>query len=194
MPGWVTMTVSSVKALAGPKSMTFTCPRLSIITLAGLMSVDDLQVVRDTGPGHLDHEVGGFLPARLCSGAEALGQVLALDELHRVVVDPLVLADRVDLDHVGVNHVGSGFRLADEPLDVFLVLGQALGKHLQDDSAVQGLLQGIVDDPHAALAELAENLVFAQLNGGIGRCILAGTASQSIRARTKGRVYKPAPA
>ena len=92
-------------------------------------------------------------------------QALALDELHGVVVDAVVLADAEDRHDVGVVQPGRGPGLAAEPLQVGRPQQAVHGQHLQRDVPAQRLLHGLVDDAHAAAADLAEDAVVAQLRG-----------------------------
>ena len=52
--------------------------------------------------------------------------------------------------------LGRDARLAEKARDELLVLGEALGQHLERDGPVHGRLPGLVDDAHAALAELLD--------------------------------------
>ena len=89
------------------------------------------------------------------------------DELHRVVVQPVVLADAEDRHDVRVVQPRRGPGLAVEPADLLGGPGDARGQHLQGDVPAERLLLGLVDDAHAAAADLAEDAVVAQpLEGG----------------------------
>ncbi len=75
----------------------------------------------------------------------------------------IVLADLVDGDDVRVVEPGDGLGLVAEPADL-VVGGQRGGPdHLQGDGAVQADLSGLVDDAHAAAAELGLDLVVAEI-------------------------------
>ena len=62
-----------------------------------------------------------------------------------------------------------GPRLAAEPLQQLRVPSRAGRQDLQGHAAAQRLLLGLVDDAHAAPADLAEDPVVAQLPQGRGR-------------------------
>ena len=70
-----------------------------------------------------------------------------------------MLADVEDLDDVGVLELGDGLGLGQEAgggLGAGVRAGQ---DHLQGDDAVEPDLAGLVDDAHAAAAQLAHDLV-----------------------------------
>ena len=83
---------------------------------------------------------------------DQLAQVGALDEAHRHVQRPVLLARVVDRDHVGVVERRGDLRLALEALAELGVLGQLGGDQLERDRAVQREVDGAVDDAHAAAA------------------------------------------
>ena len=87
----------------------------------------------------------------------------AVDELEREVGEGVVLADLVDLDDVRMLERCHGLRFDEEP-------GQCIGAgvaprehHLQGDEPVELLLPRLVDHPHPAAAELAEDFVAADM-------------------------------
>src|SRR5262249_48074500 len=91
------------------------------------------------------------------------GQAGAVDELHAEVVQAVVLADLVDRDDLGVVEVGHRLGLVAESPDL---LGAGPGPrpdHLDGDQAVEAELAGLVDDPHAAVAEDPDQLEVAEL-------------------------------
>ncbi len=53
-------------------------------------------------------------------------------------------------------------RLAAEALQAGRVAGDGQGQHLESDASSQGLLLGLVDDAHAAPADLAQDAVIPQ--------------------------------
>ena len=104
-------------------------------------------------------------------------EALAVDELHGVVEVLAVLADVEDRHDVGVMHPRRGLRLA---LKADLRRGVARarpGQHLEGDAPAQGLLLGLVDDAHAAAADLAQDAVVADL--------LAGACRRRARSRRR---------
>ncbi len=101
----------------------------------------------------------GALPPQL---AEDRVEPPALDELHGVEMRPPVLADAEDRHDVGVVQPRRRAGLALEPADLPRV-GQGPGRQdLQGDAAAERLLLGLVDDPHPAPAELAQQAELAQ--------------------------------
>ena len=95
-----------------------------------------------------------------------LGEVAALDELHAEVALAVVLADLVDRHDPGVVEQGDGLGLVLEPPQLGVV-GQDAGlDHLERDGPVEADLPGLVDDAHAAAAELLLKLVVAEVADG----------------------------
>ena len=86
-------------------------------------------------------------------------QAAAGAELQREERLALVLADLVDLDDVGVLQAGDGLRLGAEAV-ALVAPGMAAGQdHLESDEAVESELPRLVDDAHAAAADLLHDLV-----------------------------------
>ena len=75
---------------------------------------------------------------------------------------PVVLAHAEDRHDVGVVQPGRRLRLALEPPHLLGVQQRAGREHLQGHAPAQRLLLGLVDDAHAAPADLAEDAVVAQ--------------------------------
>ena len=75
---------------------------------------------------------------------------------------PLVAADAEDRDDVGVVQPRRRPRLALEAEDLLGVGERRVGEDLQCDASAERLLLGLVDDAHAAPADLAEDAVVAQ--------------------------------
>ena len=90
-------------------------------------------------------------------------QAAAGDELHREVVLAVVLADLVDRDDAGVVEQRHGLGLVLEPPQLVVAGEQAGLDHLQRHRAVEADLAGLVDDAHAAAAQLAADLVVAEV-------------------------------
>ncbi len=105
-------------------------------------------------------------PAGLSTQPQHLSQhgieALTPDVLHRVVMRPLVLAHEEDRDDVGVVQERGGLRLALEPDQLHAIHPPVGRQHLQGHPPAEALLHGLVDDPHAATAELADDPIVAQ--------------------------------
>jgi hypothetical protein len=86
----------------------------------------------------------------------------ALDVLHDVVEHAIVLAHAVHGNYVGVVHAGGRFRLALEALLLLGIQHRLDGQHLEGNVAAQRFLLGLVDDAHAASANLAQDAEVAQ--------------------------------
>ena len=97
--------------------------------------------------------------SRACSGpaAEPVPQRLALEQLHGDERLALVLADVVDRADVGVLERGGRAGLALQPLERLRVPAQLLRQELQRHAAAELQVLRLVDDAHAAAAELRED-------------------------------------
>jgi hypothetical protein len=125
------------------------------------VAVDDaLLVGRPQGlddlGGGLEGFAGGQGPL-----ADPVAQGPALDELHGEEELVLDLADLVDAADVGMAEGRGRLGLADEAGPDGRVRVGRLGQELEGDLAVEGGVLGQIDLAHAALAELAEDGVFA---------------------------------
>ena len=85
-----------------------------------------------------------------------------MDELHDVVVQPVLLADAEDRHDVGVVQPCSGPRLTLEAGQLAGVEQGVVGQDLQGHVPAERLLLGLVDDAHAAPAYFAEDAEVAQ--------------------------------
>ena len=144
--------------------------------------MDDPQPVRlvDGAGQRLDQP--GRVAGRPGGAVEAVGQAAPGDVLQREVRAAVVVAEGVDLDDVRVVQPGDGLGLgqeADGRLGPGVVAGQ---DHLQGDEAVEPDLAGLVDDAHAAAAQLAEDLVAGDAPGGPPRSRWAGQFGVSLPA------------
>ena len=103
-------------------------------------------------------------PGRRAAAARAItcGQAAALDELHGVEGHAPLAADRVDRHDVRVVQAGGGLGLELEPLQLPGVERRGERQDLQRHPAAQRELLGLVDDAHAAPADLAEDPEVAQ--------------------------------
>src|SRR5262245_47096172 len=109
------------------------------------------------GPGQrLDQ--GGGLVGRQRAAGQHLRQAGAFHELQDEVGLPLLLADLVDVDDVGVLQTGDRQRLAPEAAHL-LRAGQVAGAdHLEGNAAAQPHLPGLVHHAHPAPAHLPHQL------------------------------------
>ena len=73
-----------------------------------------------------------------------------------------MLADRENRHNVRMVELRDGLRLALKPLAAFGVEEPVARDDLQRDVAAERLLDRLVDDPHAAAAQLADDPVLAQ--------------------------------
>ena len=129
----------------------------------------------------------------------AAGQLLveaaAGTELQREEGTTLMLSDFVDLHNVGMLQAADRLRLGAEPRQV---VGSGVGAgqdHLERDEAIESDLAGLVDDAHAAPAQLAQDFITGNLNDGPGRrggaltrrFEVVRTGGQRAGVRTAGR-------
>ena len=84
------------------------------------------------------------------------------DELHHEIMVTVLPAHAEDRHDVGVVQLGRGLRLALEPPHLLGVQQRAGREHLQRHPPAERFLLGLVDHPHAAAADLAEDAVVAQ--------------------------------
>ena len=110
------------------------------------------------GVGDLDAEIEQGVELEGSRG-EAVAQGFAFEQLHGDERLPVVLVDVVDRTDVGVLERGGGAGLALEPLEGLRIADQILGQELQRDAAAELQVLGLVDDAHAAAAELREDAV-----------------------------------
>ena len=94
---------------------------------------------------------------------QQLAQVLALEQLHGHVGHAALLAEVVDRDDVGVVEPGRGLRLVLEALAGAWVLAQLAEHDLDRDVAPEHGVVGAEDLAHGARADLADDLVLADL-------------------------------
>jgi hypothetical protein len=157
--------------------------------------MDDAGLVDGLQPlGGADAVVEGLLHGQGALLREDLAEVHALDELHGDVAQAAVLAVLVDPAHVAVPHAPGQADLAPEA-PLHLGVGGDLGaQHLDRDGLLELVVAGLVDHPHAALAEGGEDLVapghdgpalqgdlgrsqdVAAVEAALGRCLDLGAA------------------
>ena len=77
-------------------------------------------------------------------------QAAAFDEVHREVMQALVLPDFVDRHDVGMLQARSGLSLDLKPLDVLLIGQPPREHHLHGHDAAERFLSGLVDDSHSS--------------------------------------------
>ena len=127
------------------------------------VAVDDAPRVRGGEPlGDLAGDLEGLGEGRPAS-VEELPQGLALEELHRQVRPPGVLADVVDRDDVRVVEGRGRARLGVKASDPARVADHVVRKHLDCDVAAESRVSCAPHLPHAACAEWRDDLVGADL-------------------------------
>lgn len=83
------------------------------------------------------------------------GEAGALHELHRDVVDAVLLPRSEDRDHVRVAQRSHGAGFAHETRHILRAAGELGREELQRDRTAQVLVHGMVHRAHAALPDLA---------------------------------------
>ena len=153
---------------AMPKSPTFTEPSVEQEDVRGLdVAVDHalpMRVVeRAQDLRHDPHDVGD---AEALVRLEARLELASLDELHRDVPDAGFLAEIVDRHDVRMVEAARRLRLAAKAVDHLrrVLAGElVLADRLQRDDALDHRVVGLVDDAHRAAADLAPDLVLADV-------------------------------
>ena len=105
------------------------------------------------------------------------------DELHDVVVQPVLFADAEDRDDVGVVQPGGRLRLALEPLLLPGIAEELPRQHLEGHVSAERDLLGLVDDAHAAAADFAQDAVIAETFRVLDRPPAQGRGRSGQRAR-----------
>ena len=127
------------------------------------VAVDDVLLVGEVHrPGQRFHQFGRRA-RRLRMPIDERVERAAVHEFEREVRQPVVLADLVDLDDVRVLQPGDGPGFLIEAGELLRAGVPAGENHLEGDEPIQPRLPGLVDDAHAAAAQLREDLVAGNL-------------------------------
>ena len=113
--------------------------------------------------GGLGRNLQPFGHRQMALLADAVGEAVAIDELHGDEVEALFLADVEGLHHVGMVELGSGLGFAAEGREEAGVAGGRWRQHLECHPAVQPLLHGFVDRAQPAPPDDPRHLVAAEL-------------------------------
>ncbi len=123
------------------------------------VAMDDARLVRcGQGATDLSHVHQRLLRVERTLAGEDGAQALTVHELHGEVTRAIALPCVVGLDDVGVSEARGGARLAEEALHEDVVVGQVPREDLQRHHAVHGHLARLEHDPHAATADVPEDL------------------------------------
>ncbi len=106
----------------------------------------------------LDHDLHLFLDA--ARDLQGLGEVLPLEQLHGDEQSALEVPGFEDGDDVGMLKPGRGARLPVEALLGLLAFQHIADDGLESHQAVEAGIPGLVDGPHAPLAQSVEDLEF----------------------------------
>ena len=118
--------------------------------------------------------------------ADQVGEVAALDQLHGVVMGAALAADGEDRHDVGVVQLRRRLGLVLETLQLAGVQCRRERQHLEGDATAQRQLHRLVDDAHAAAADLADDVKIAE--GFDGRRIARRRARRRTRPKRAGAV------
>ena len=103
---------------------------------------------------------------RLCrrEGApfEAVGQRLALEQLHDEERRAVVFANVVQRADVGVGQLGDRARLAIEPFAELRIRGECSGQDLDGDGPLESRISGFLDFTHTAGPEWRDDFIRAE--------------------------------
>ncbi len=118
-----------------------------------------------------------------------------VDELQRDEQVPVDLARVIDGDNVLVLELGGCRRFRLEAADERFVRGPLLVEHLERDRPLEIGVDGQIDRPHAAGAELAYDLIFAESRSArqrrLARRIRSALALRDDRSRRHRRLNIP---
>jgi hypothetical protein len=146
------------------------------------VSMDDPLVVRElqglTDLGHDPESLFGLEPPI----ADERPEVHAIDEFHNEIEVLVRSAEIIDVHNVGMVEFGQSPRLARESFGEGGLLTEGRRKNLQRHEAIELPLPRLVDDAHAALAKVLENLELRKLPR---ECFQIG--SRKARRRRNGR-------
>ena len=126
-----------------------------------------------------------MLVAKATKLPDQRGEALPVDELHRVVMDAALAADRVHRHDPLVLHVGRRQCLGLEPLEPARVDGRGERQDLERDPPPERDLLGLVDDAHPPPAHLAQEAEVAELADarmGLVRLVARRAAAVGRRA------------
>ncbi len=107
------------------------------------------------------------LPGRNPARLKELPQRDSVHKLHDQVKHVLGLAEIVNGHNVWVREFRKRFRLQHESLRKCLILLSLRRKDFQGDHAIERLLKGLVNDPHAASAETFQQLKVGKESGDV---------------------------
>ena len=105
---------------------------------------------------------------------------LAVDVLHRVVIDALLLPDGEHGHDVRVMQLGGRLGFVAEAGDLPLIEHRGERQNFQRHLAIERLLVCFVDDAHAAAADLADDPILADLPRG-WRCCSLGPPDSPVQ-------------
>jgi hypothetical protein len=133
------------------------------------VAVDDTALVGGVDGSRQGFDEAGGLDGRQRLPRQALGQTAPLDVFQDEVRPALVFADFKDLHDIGMLEAGGGLRLGAETIEGVRAAAGVGGDHLEGDHAIEGGLAGPIHHPHAAAADLPQQLEVAEDGGELRR-------------------------
>ena len=124
------------------------------------VAVDDAPVVRVAQrPADVDAHLRHLAPIERASPPQFLLQAVAVDQFHRIEQVALLLAEAEQPNDVRMVELAKRLDLGLEPDAKAFFLGQGGGEQLDRGRLARLAVNAFVDRPHAAAAELADNLI-----------------------------------
>ena len=120
---------------------------------------DFLLVRRCNTRADLPSDLDSLVLGESSDPAQQRRQILAVDVLHRKVMQTADLADVEDATDVGVRYLPGDPDLVEEPVQAFLVPLEFFGKELERHGLTQFQILGAVNLAHAAAAEQSDDPV-----------------------------------
>src|SRR5689334_11873056 len=118
---------------------------------------------------------------------QARGEVLAVDESHDEVDEPVPLVDAVDRNDVGMAELRGGLGLFQEPRPNLTAERELGGEQLDRDGSFQSAILRLIDDSHPSSADLTVELIVGTEHA------LDMRAQLSVRGRDDGIRHRDYP-
>ncbi len=129
-------------------------------------------------PAHFDADLRGLTPLELPPTAQFFFKAATVDQLHRIEQMAFLMAEAEEADNVGMIKLAKGFDLALKPDAKAFFFSQRRRQQFYGRRLAGLAVDRLVHNPHAASAELADDLIGAEplefhgkdWGSGIGDC------------------------